>query len=65
MLQPEQSKIENIDNLQVSEHAVQFGINWLTKKNGILRSADLSELVKYLLVEINELTKQVKELQNK
>lgn len=65
MLQPEETKIEHIEDLQVSDNAVQFGINWLKKKNGVLRSAELSELVKYLLVEINDLKKEVKELQNK
>lgn len=55
-------KIENIEKLQVSEHSVQFGVNWLTKKNGALESVNLSELVKYLLIEINDLKKEIKEL---
>lgn len=57
--------MENIDKIKFSEKAVQYNINWLAEKNNHgLEDYSLSEMVRFLLIENENLKKQIKEIQN-
>ncbi len=55
-------ELENkIKEIQVSEKSVEFGVDWLKEKsNHALEANGLSDLVRYLLVEVQTLKDQLK-----
>ncbi len=59
-------ELENkIKEIQVSEKSVEFGVDWLKEKsNHALEDNNLSDLVRYLLVEVQKLKDQIKEKEN-
>lgn len=53
---------EKIKDILVTDKSVEFGVDWLKEKyNNGLEAHDLSNLVRYLLVEVQKLKDQLKD----